>query len=137
MILKPVSQIKMELGINPNGKVQAFFTDTCDRYMDEFIPADTHNLRNNKSKTINSITYESPYAHYQYIGKLYVMDNGKGAYYSDDYGFWSKPGVPKKATDIDLNYHIEGTGSYWDKKMVSAKMKEVVKEVQNYVNRSK
>lgn len=65
------------------------------------------------------------------------MDNGKGAYYDPDYGFWSKPGVAKTPTKKNLNYHTPGTGSYWDKKMVSAEMNDVIKEVQEYVNRGK
>lgn len=92
MKMKPISQIKADLGINPGGKVQRFFTDTCAKHMDKYVPlGDTGNLRDITHKEVDSITYEMPYAHYQYIGKLYVMDNGKGAYYDPDYGFWSKP----------------------------------------------
>ena len=106
--------------------------------MDKYVPlGDTGNLRDITHKEVDSITYESPYAHYQYIGKLYVMDNGKGAYYDPDYGFWSKPGVAKIPTEKNLNYHTPGTGSYWDKRMVSAEMNDVIKEVQEYVNRGK
>jgi len=92
MKMKPISQIKADLGINPGGRVQRFFTDTCAKHMDKYVPlGDTGNLRDITHKEVDSITYEMPYAHYQYIGKLYVMDNGKGAYYNPDYGFWSKP----------------------------------------------
>lgn len=102
--MNSAKQIKERLGINPNGKVQKFFTDDCAKHMDKYVPMDTGILRTNIDKGTDYITYESPYAHYQYIGKLYVMDNGKGAYYNPNYGFWSKRGVEKKATDIDLNY---------------------------------
>lgn len=91
MKMKPISTIKAQLGIEPNGRVQRAFTDACYNHMDKYIPMDTGNLRRSVDKGTNYITYESPYAHYQYIGKLYVMDNGKGAYYDSDYGFWSKP----------------------------------------------
>ena len=137
MKMKPISQIKADLGINPGGRVQRFFTDTCYKHMDKYVPlGDTGNLRDIIDKGVDYITYEMPYAHYQYIGKLYVMDNGKGAYYNSDYGFWSKPGAKKTPTDIDLK-HNGITSSYWDKKMVSAEMNDVIKEVQEYVNRGK
>ena len=68
MQLKPVSQIKVSLGINPDGLVQRFLTDTCAKHMDKYVPMDTGALRSNISKTANSITYESPYAHAQYVG---------------------------------------------------------------------
>lgn len=71
--------------------MQKFLTDTCYKHMDKYVPNDVGNLRDNVDKGTDYITYKSPYAHYQYIGKLYVMDNGKGAYYDPDYGYWSKP----------------------------------------------
>ena len=137
MRLNPVSKIKADLGINPNGRVQAFFTDTCRKHMDKYVPKDTRLLSENVDVRKNHITYESPYAQYQYYGKKMVMENGKSAYYSPDYGFWSKPGGTKTLTNQDLVYHTPGTGAYWDKRMVSAEMKDVVKEVQEYVNRGK
>ena len=106
--------------------MQRFFTDTCRKHMDKYVPlGDTGLLRQNVRTTINTITYESPYAHYQYIGKLYVMENGKGAYYDPDYGFWSKPGVAKTPTDRDLK-HSGITTSYWDKHMWSAEKNDVI-----------
>lgn len=108
MKMKPISEIKADLGINPGGRVQAFFTDTCAKHMDKYVPKDTGMLRTNISKTANSITYESPYAHAQYIG-------------------YTKGEVRR--------YTTPGTGSYWDKKMVSAEMVDVIKEVQEYVSR--
>lgn len=106
--IKPTSVIKARLGIEPNGKVQKFFTETCYRYMDKYVPKDNGDLRNEHSLTANSITYEMPYAHAQYVG--YTTGEVK-------------------------NYTTPGTEPYWDKKMVSAEMVDVVKEVQNYINR--
>ena len=133
--LKPASEIKARLGIEPNGRVQKFFTSTCAKHMDKYVPMRNGNLRTNVDIQPDSITYESPYAHYQYEGKLYVMENGKGAYYSPDYGFWSKKGVAKQPSNRDLVYHTSGTGHHWDKRMVSAEMQDVVKEVQDYFNK--
>ena len=110
MEIKPISEIKATLGISADGRVQRFFTDTCARYMDKYIPMDTGMLRTNISKTVNSITYESPYAHAQYVG--YTKGEVK-------------------------NYTTPGTGPYWDKRMVSAEMPKVIRDVQNYVNRGR
>lgn len=111
MKIKPISQIKADLGINPGGRVQRFFTDTCYKHMDKYVPKDIGILRDNVDKGVDYITYESPYAHAQYIGEVH--------------------GSPVR------NYTTPGTGSYWDKKMVSAEMNDVIKEVQEYVNRGK
>lgn len=67
-MLKPISEIKANLGIEPNGRVQKFFTNTCYRYMDKYVPRDTGALRQVVNIQSDSITYQSPYAHAQYVG---------------------------------------------------------------------
>lgn len=79
--------------------------------MDKYVPKDIGNLRDNVDKGVDYITYESPYAHAQYIGEVH--------------------GSPV------VNYTTPGTGSYWDKKMVSVEMNDVIEEVQEYANRGK
>lgn len=133
--LKPTSVIKARLGIEPNGRVQKFFTNTCYKHMDKYVPMRNGDLRSNVDIQADSITYESPYARYQYEGKKYVMDNGKSAYYSPDYGFWSKKGEKKHDSGEKLIYHTAGTGHHWDERMKSAEMQDVVKEVQDYFNK--
>lgn len=107
--MQPTSVIKANLGIEPNGRVQKFFTNTCYRYMDKYVPKDTGVLRENVTIDSNSITYEQQYAHAQYIGEV----NGGQV----------------------VNYTTPGTGPYWDKRMVSADMQNVVAEVQDFIDR--
>lgn len=107
--IQPTSVIKANLGIEPNGRVQKFFTNTCYRYMDKYVPKDTGVLRENVTIDSNSITYEQPYAHAQYIGEV----NGGQV----------------------VNYTTPGTGSYWDERMKSADMQNVVAEVQDFIDR--
>lgn len=102
------SEIKARLGIEPNGRVQRFFANTCYKHMDKYVPMDEGNLRINVSIEPDKIIYESPYAHAQYVG--YTKGEVK-------------------------NYTTPGTGPYWDKRMVSAEMQDIVKEVQDYIGR--
>lgn len=108
MKMKPVSVIKADLGIEPGGRIQKFFTDTCANYMDKYVPMDRGDLRDNVYKGANYIEYQSPYAHAQYVGYT---------------------------TGPVRNYTTSGTGPYWDKRMVSAEMDEVIKQVQKEVER--
>lgn len=39
--------------------------------MDKYVPKDTGILRDNVDKGVDYITYESPYAHAQYIGEVH------------------------------------------------------------------
>ena len=69
MGLRPISEIKADLGIEPNGKVQKYFTERCYQHMDKYVPmADTHQLRENVVKGTDYIKYNVPYAHAQYVG---------------------------------------------------------------------
>jgi len=107
--LKPTSVIKARLGVDPNGRVQKFFTNTCYKHMDKYVPKDEGNLRTIVDIQSNTITYEMPYAKYQYYG---MREDG---------------------THVVRNYTTPGTGPYWDRRMVSAEMQDVVNEVQNYI----
>ena len=69
MPLKPINEIKVRLGIEPDGKAQAFLTNTCYKHMDKYVPMRDGGLRTNVTLTKKTITYKSPYAHYMYIGK--------------------------------------------------------------------
>lgn len=118
--MQPTSVIKANLGIEPNGKVHKFFTQTCAIHMDKYVPFDTGILAGTVVKgnvTTNNVTddqiiYDQEYAHYVYEGI-------------------SKNGNP-------LNYHTDKhplAGRHWDKRMVSAEMQDIVKEVQDFIDR--
>ena len=106
--MQPTSVIKAHLGIEPNGRVQRYFTHRCRTYMDKYVPKDTGDLRTIVDEEPDRIIYDSPYAHAQYVG-------------------FTKGPV--------RNYTTPGTGPYWDKRMWSAESQDVVREVQDYVNR--
>lgn len=108
--LQPTSVIKTHLGIEPNGRVHKFFTNTCYKHMTKYVPKDEGNLRTIVHIGTDSITYESNYASYQYYG------------------------MRKDGTHQVKNYTTPGTGTYWDKRMVSAEMQDVKKEVQDFIN---
>ena len=108
--IKPTSVIKARLGLEVNGKVQSFFTSACQKHMDKYVPKREGNLRTNIDTQPDRITYKSPYAHAQYVG-------------------FTKGPVRR--------YTTAGTGPYWDKRMKSVEMRDVVKEVQEYINGGK
>ena len=87
-------------------------------YFAKYVPTQEGILATNLTIEPYQITYNSPYAHYQWEGKLYVDPiTGKGAFYDTNYGFWSRPGVTKIPTDIPLNYSKEQNPlatSHWE-----------------------
>jgi hypothetical protein len=107
----PTSIIKANLGINPNGRVQRFATQTCAIHMDKYVPYDEGNLADYRIID-NEIHYQQPYAKYQYYG---ISKSGKKLVYSPD-------------------KHPLAT-SYWDKEMWTAEKNDVIKEIQDYIRR--
>ena len=119
--MKPTSEIILQLGLDPKGDVHRFFTNACALHMDKYVPFDTGALAETVvvNKQINpgnvfenAIVYCQEYASYVYYGI-------------------SKTGMP-------LNYQTdkhELAGPYWDKEMWSAEKGQIVREVQNYLNK--
>lgn len=135
--MKPTSVIKARLGIQKDGPAHAFFTQTCFRYMSSFVPGGVNShLNTNVDLQVDKVIYQGLDSHYLYQGDKYIDPKyKKGAFYSPDYGYWSRPGITKIKSGENLQYHTPGTGAQWDKRMWTSKGDEVVKEVQDYVNR--
>lgn len=120
--MKPVGVILARLGVDRNGRVQRFLTETVNRRITRYMPFRTGVLAT-KLKFVSSpteITVNGPYARYQYYGKVMV----------------GRP--PKQVTDIDLNYDRTkhpNAGPFWDRRMMAAEKDVIVREVQAYVKR--
>lgn len=51
---------------------------------------------NTREDGINMVVVATPYAHYQNVGEIYIDPvYKKGAFFNQNYGFWSRPGVKK------------------------------------------
>lgn len=107
--INSLDKIKKRLKIDDNGPALAFLVNDCYKRMDKYVPKDEGNLRTIVDIDDHSITYESPYARYQYYG---MREDG---------------------THKVRNYTTPGTGPKWDRRMISAEMRYVVKDVENYI----
>ena len=95
-----------------NGEAQAFLTATIAKHMDKYVPMDKGDLRDEITLTPNTITYEMPYAHAQYVG------------------FTRGPVNPE-------NYTTPGTGHHWDRRMLNVETEQIKKELVNFINRGR
>lgn len=75
---------------------------------DEYIPLSQGALRGSVTYPEGiyggEISYNTPYAHYQYTGELYLTPDGRS--FADKY-------EKKKPTGRPLQYHEAGTGDHW------------------------
>lgn len=124
--MNSVNKIIKDHGLDSNGRATRFLRDEADRLMNQFIPMDNGMLRRNKTyPNASTIKYTSPYAHYQYTGKLMLTKSGSS---------YAKKGEKKFYTSKKLKYHTSGTGAHWDKLMLQRHRNSLTKDVQNYIN---
>lgn len=110
--LSSLNDIEKQLGIEPNGVVQAFFTHRCRIRCDKYVPFDTGVLAGTVSEEPSNFTYESPYASYQYFG-----ERQDGSH---------------KIVNRTKSEHPLAT-SYWDQHMVTAEGAELVNDVEKFM----
>lgn len=120
--MKPIATILARLGIDKNGRVQRFLTETVNRRITRYMPFRTGVLAT-KLKFVSSpteITVNGPYARYQYYGKVMV----------------GKP--PKQVTDTGLTYDKTkhpNAGPFWDRRLMAAERDAIVQDVQERIKR--
>ena len=118
--MNSVNKILKDHGLNKDGRVTRYLRDDADRLMNSFVPMDNGMLRRNKTYPKNNeIKYTSPYAKYQYYGKLMLAKNGSA---------WAKLGEKKVKTSKNLKYHTSGTGAKWDKLMLQRRKNDLIKD---------
>lgn len=123
--INSTNKILKDHGLNEDGRVIKFLRDDADRLMNPYIPMDNGMLRRNKSYPSNhEIKYISPYAKYQYYGKLMLAKNGSS---------WAKKGEKKVETNKSLKYHTSGTGPKWNEMMMQRNKNTLIKDVENYI----
>lgn len=130
--MNDISMILSKRGLEPGGRVQKKFTMDVRKFCEPYVPMKSKALINNVpyGKNYEYFTYESPYAHYMYKGKL-MIDPATGSSYT-------KKGNQKvyKTPSQDLKYNgAPMRGKYWDKRMWADNGEKIVQSIQKYVDR--
>lgn len=134
--MNKTSKIIKDHGLDKNGRVIAYLRNTADRLMMPFVPGGSDGMLAKLKTYPNnySIKYTSPYAHYQYTGKMYISPKlGVSGIPLKSGKWWSPKGEKKLVTNKKLKYHTSGTGDHWDKMMLQRRGKELAKDVENYI----
>lgn len=120
--MKPVNKIIARIGVDSTGRVQRFVTNTINRRITAYMGYKTGFMAT-KAKYIKSpteIEVSTPYARYNYYGKLMVGP------------------APKTLTDINLQYdksHNQKAGPFWDRRLMAAERKKIAQEATEYARR--
>ena len=137
LLMKPFQVFEKEKGLQDNGPVQSYFTEQIYKYSEPYTPRLNGIFGANVDINPDNIYYKSPFASYLWNGKKFVDPLYQiGAFYSPTYGFWSRPGVLKEETDIDLNYNeAPMRGPFWINRMWAEKDQEIIKNTQLFKDR--
>ncbi len=136
--LPSVRRVINKLGLGYGGKTQLKVTQTAREFMRPYVPALSQHLRNMAQIVDNNtaILYNTPYAHYQYMGVVYVDPvTLKGSFYSETYGHWSQPNVRKIPSDRKLKYTNPQASAHWDKKMLQERGREFERNLQTWFDK--
>lgn len=109
----PIEQILAKRGLAGNKPAQLYLASTVARLCDPYVPMQTGRLKAAQIASDGStITYNQPYAHYQYNGQAMA---GR---------------APKHYTGKPLNHHGDPMrGPQWDKRMMADRRDDVVQAV--------
>lgn len=123
--LRPVEKIKFDRSGGDRGRL--FLANEAKRLMDPYVPFRMGMLSQNVRTYVESgegyVKYNSPYAHYQYEGILYVSSRTGSAWAKN--GEYKVPAKPEKELEHNKARHPLAT-SYWDKAMMTARGTDLV-----------
>ncbi len=120
--LDDVGTMLKKRGLEPNGRVQLLFTSRCAAEMDPYIPMQQGILKNTRQIGTDKVTFNSPYAKFQYYGKVMIGVKSRSAY--------ADKGELKVVTDRDLKYNgAPKRGKLWDKRMWADKKNKILSDV--------
>lgn len=112
------ARILRERGLGVDNRAQVYLASEVKRLCDPYVPMQSGSLKNRAviASDGSTITYNAPYAHYQYYGKVMA---GR---------------APKKYTGKDLSYSgAPMRGAQWDKRMLADKSKELVSNLEKFI----
>lgn len=123
-------------GLGDSDRARIFLANEVARLSDPYVPmsagAGAH-MKNQRqiAEDGRTIAYPGPYAHYQYVGKVYgpnipITKNGNVT------GFYSR--APKHPTGGLLTYHgAPLRGPEWDKRMLADRKGDLTRSAANFV----
>ena len=98
-------------------------------YCSPYVPMDSGHLDQTVNITPEYVHYKSPYAHFQYEGKVFVDDRGST---------YAKRSTSKHATSRDLQYSTDKhplATSHWDRAAMAAKGDQLAADIGAYIKR--
>lgn len=128
--------IEDKLHLQDDGKAVEFLRDDVYRLSQPYVPQGASKNLNELHTFPNAHTihYSSPYAHYQYIGEMYISPKLGVSGIPLKSGRWWSPKGEKKIPSGKQMHHTIG-GPQWDKKMMNDRRNDIVKDLENFIKK--
>lgn len=140
--MAPVRSMMERLGVTAQGDVQRFHTANVRRRIQKYMPyrsGATIKLMIVQSPVDEPFIHvDAPQARMLYYGKVMVDPVTRAAGFLTANGWRSRKGVPKVASDRDIQYDKTKNpeaGPLWDRRLIAAEGAVMRQELQDYVNR--
>ncbi len=135
-------QILDKYGLD-GGRTQKVIDSTFMGYLDKYMPMDEEmqmitSMYNSTKVGSGEININTPYAHYQNEGELYVDPKyQKGAFHDPVSGrYWSRPGIKKVPSGKKLNYHGGALrGDHFTERMLADHFDDIVNAGQKEIDK--
>lgn len=98
-------------------------------YCSPYVPMDSGTLDQKVNITEEYVHYKSPYAHFQWAGKVFVDDRGSA---------YAKRSTSKHPTSRKLKYSTDKhplATSHWEQAMAVAKGEQLASDIEDYIKR--
>ena len=129
---RPQSRIAYER--TGGDRSRLFLANESKRLMDPYVPARNlilaQNVRTYVEDGVGHVKYNSPYAHYQYEGVLYVSSRTGSPWAAK--GEHKVKANPEKKLVYSKARHPLAT-NHWDKAMMAARKDDLTRAVQRYI----
>lgn len=127
-----------EMGLEERGRIHKMVDAQFIHYMRLKMPRkDGIMIENTREVIPGKIIVDTPYAHYMNTGIKYVDPKyKKGAFYSDTYGYWSRPGVKKIPSATPLHYNGEPTrGAHFVERTILENTDDIIRDIIPYLGK--
>ena len=122
---------------NPKKTFKRIFSDDVRKYAhtrlhaycSPYVPMDSGALDQTVDITPDYVHYKSPYAHFQWEGKVFVDDRCST---------YAKRNTSKHATERNLKYSIDKhplATSHWERAAMTAKGDRLAEDIETYIKR--
>lgn len=132
--LGSAEELKNQCNLGRGGKAQQYIDTFVVKQSYSYTPGNHINDAGNIGTNFGSgkVVWDSPDANYLYEGKLMVdRFTYKGAFFSKNYGYWSRPNTEKilDPNGRNLEFHKRPGADHWFDKMIADKMPDLLEGI--------